>query len=971
MSRLNTTTGEFARHGFSDARQASRTWERWVERRGSEPPLALASFAPAALRDQALEAVARMAEQDSGLVEEMAADPEWTARVVRVAGASTTLAQFLARHPEEARLLQADPVARGREGWMEFFASRADVTDQVATSDSDAVRVANHAALLQVAARDLSSEDPESIVDEVGAELSHVADAVMEMALAHARAEVEGWEQVRFAVLAMGKTGAQELNYISDVDVIFVCEPDGIQVEEAMQVGTRLAAAMSRFCSATTTEGTIWPLDAALRPEGKAGPLVRTIDSFRAYYGKWASNWEFQALLKARPAAGDMELGQEFVDMVAPMVWSAGERPQFLSEARAMRNRVISLVPPKQANREIKLGEGGLRDTEFSVQVLQLVHGRADERIRSRGTFPALDQLVRHGYIGRADGADMEAAYRFQRVLEHRVQLRRLRRDHVLPSQEDQLQQIARTLSMSVKDLNDRWKESTRSVRRLQQRIFFSPLLDAVSTIPASGLRLSSDAAQTRLRALGFMDPRAALTHIEALTRGSSRTSEIQRQLMPAMLGWFAQGPDPDFGLLAFRQLSEALGDTTWYLRALRDEGYMAKRLATIASSSRYVVGLLQRAPSMIQMLASRDELQPRSAETLFDSMRAAASRQDETDKAIASVRAIRRAELCRIALSDVLMEAELEVVEESLTDLAQATVDAGLMLARREIDAPEVGVIAMGRWGGREMSYSSDVDAMYVVPNGTDSEGLAAATALVRRAAEIIGAPGPDPALVVDTGLRPEGKDGAQVRTVGSYQKYYGSWSSTWESQALLRARPGAGNLELCREVLEVTDALRYPRGGLTQAQVTEIRRLKSRMESERIPRGVPRARHLKLGSGGLSDVEWTVQLLQLQHAHEHRELRTTRTLDALEGLRANKIVSERQAQVLRRAWEHVSHLRNALMLVRGRASDSLPADFREMAVVAQLLDYDPYDTGLLVDDTRRFMRRAAQAAEALFWGS
>lgn len=971
MTRVSSAYAEFARRGFLNARSAVRIWERWEERLGGVSPFSVGVFDRAANRDQALELLARMSENAPELVGEIAADPRWLSRVVAVAGASTVLGMFLARHPNEALSIRGELAPRTAEQWLEFFAERVGLRDSRAEGNGDALRRANHSALTQIAARDLTTEEPWEIVDDIAGQLSHVADAILEMALAYARAEVDGSDGVRFSIITMGKTGAQELNYVSDVDVIYVCEPDGVGQDVAMRTGTKIAGAIARLCSAHTGEGSIWPVDAALRPEGKAGPLVRTLESFRAYYEKWAKNWEFQALLKARPAAGDKELGQAFCDLVGPMVWQAGQRPDFLVEARAMRNRVISLVPAKHAEREIKLSAGGLRDTEFSVQLLQLVHGRADNRIRSRATFEGLHQLIATGYIGRSDGAEMEAAYRFQRVLEHRVQLRRLRRDHVLPDDEVALHELARGLSMTTDGMVKQWRESTRSVRRLQQRIFFSPLLEAVSSLSVAGIKLSPDAAQTRMRALGFQDPAAALGHIQALTKGATRAAEIRRQLMPAMLGWFAEGPNPDFGLLAFRQLSEELGSTSWYLRAMRDEGYMAQRLAHIASASRYVVELLRRAPEMVQMLADDQQLEPRSASELTATMARAASRHESMDKAIASVRAIRRAELCRIALSDVLGNVSLAVVGEALTDLARATIDAGIMLARREIDAPEVGVIAMGRWGGYEMSYSSDVDALYVVPRDTDGAGITAATALMRRAADIIGAPGPDPALKIDTDLRPEGKGGPVVRTVASYCTYYQSWSSTWESQALLRARPGAGDLELCEEVLATVDGLRYPRKGLTDHQVMEIRRLKSRMESERIPRGVPRERHLKLGKGGLSDVEWAVQLLQLQHAHEHPELRTTNTLTALEALRVLKLVTDRQAHVLRRAWEHVSRLRNGIMLVRGRASDSLPADFREIATLAQLLGYGATDSGQMVDDTRRFMRRAAQTTETLFWDS
>ena len=970
MTRYQSQPGEFARRGFDSATASARVWERWQQRTDGQPPVDLAVFEPVADRDLALDSLDRIAEVAPDLVARVVADEGWLHRLVMVLGGSTALAQTLVRHPEEVEALREAPRARGRDGWREFFASRVGLEGGVATGPADALRLADRVALIEIAARDLTAPDALAIADEVAAELAHVADAVLEMSLAHARAEVPGWEKARLAVVALGKSGAQELNYISDVDVLYIAEPaDGATVEEAMTVATRLAAAQARLCSAHTAEGTIWQVDAALRPEGKAGPLVRTLASCRTYYQKWARNWEFQAMLKARPAAGDHELGQDFVDMVWPMVWQAGDRPEFLAEVRAMRERVISLIPAKQADKEIKLGSGGLRDTEFSVQLLQLVHGRADERLRVRGTFTGLAALVGSGYIGRSDGAEMAAAYRFQRVLEHRVQLRRLRRTHLVPDDELAVRQIARSLGLSADELQARWRDSTRRVRRLQQRIFFSPLLDAVSHLPADGLKLTPDAAKTRMRALGFADPQAALGHIQALTKGTDRGAEIQRQLLPAMLEWFAEGPNPDFGLLAFRQLSEALGTTSWYLRALRDEGFMAHRLARIASSSRYVVNLLKRAPHHIHMLAGNDELRPRAAQELTEAMTRAASRQDDLDKAIASVRALRRAELCRIALSDVLGDADLDTVGMALSDLASATIDAGLVLARRRVDAPDVGVIAVGRWGGREMSYSSDADCMFVVADGVEGEDLTRATELVRHLADIIGKPGPDPALVVDTDLRPEGKGGPQVRTVSSYATYYAKWASTWEAQMLLRARPGAGNLALGEAVLDAVEGFRYPVDGLRPEQVTEIRKLKSRMETERIPKGVPRERHLKLGPGGLSDVEWTVQLLQLQHAHAHPGLRTTGTLGALRLLARLELLDESQAVRLEEAWVRASRLRDAMMLVRGRASDALPSDVRELAATSVLLGYGPGESSQLIDDTRRLMRRASDVVGTVFW--
>ena len=257
----------------------------------------------------------------------------------------------------------------------------------------------------------------------------------------------------------------------------------------------------------------------------------------------------------------------------------------------------------------------------------------------------------------------------------------------------------------------------------------------------------------------------------------------------------------------------------------------------------------------------------------------------------------------------------------------------------------------------------------MFVIPDGSGPEEQAAATRLVRLACDLVGNPGPDPAMVVDTGLRPEGKGGPLVRTVSSYLTYYAKWSSVWEAQALLRARPAAGEQELASAVLGELDGLRYPDGGLTTAQVAEIRRLKSRMETERIPRGMDKERHLKLGSGGLSDVEWAVQLLQLQHAGARPALRTSSTLQAIDAAEGLELLTAKQATDLREGWLHVSRVRNAIMLVRGRPGDALPVDYREQSAVAELAGYGPGQRSRLVDDTIRVMRRASRVVNRVFW--
>ncbi|MFW6597111.1 bifunctional [glutamine synthetase] adenylyltransferase/[glutamine synthetase]-adenylyl-L-tyrosine phosphorylase [Propionibacteriaceae bacterium Y2011] len=975
MSRHLSSTGRLARLGLTDASRAADLVRSWPYD-DEQYEQVLAYVARAGDPDHTVATLSSLFDIMDGLAERLLDDPGFAERLVMVLGGSKALGRHLVSHPDQLDLLADDTERETYEVLLArlLTAVGADPDDPTPTAigSADQLRLAYRGVLLQIAARDLSHPDPTEIVGDIAAELSDLADATVAAALALARAEVgEPARQCRLAIIALGKCGSQELNYVSDVDVLFVAEPasDEVSTDTAIRVGTRLAAATSRICSAHTRAGTIWELDAALRPEGKAGPLVRSLASMENYYSQWAKAWEFQAMLKARPMTGDLALAREFCTMIGERVWRVAEQDGFVNDARAMRRRVLEHIPAGQVGRELKLGAGGLRDVEFPAQLLQLVHGRVDERIRVAGTLPALKALTRYGYVGRDVGKQLAEAYRFIRVLEHRVQLTQLRRTHLLPTDEQELRVLNREVRAADKStVEQRWRRTSSQVERLQQQLFYSPVLQAVSKIRTDALRLTTEAAVDRLRALGFHDPKAALQHVEALTTGVTRQAEIQRQLLPAMLGWLAEAPNPDHGLLAFRQLSESLGRTPWYLRTLRDEGTAARRLARLLASSRYVVQLLQRAPEAVQLLTVTEPQEPRTLAEWRSEMLHAAKRQDDPMKAVQAIRSVRRRGMVRIAGADVLGLIDVERLGPTLTDLTTATIDAALSVMLRDYDGPPMALIGLGRWGGAEMSYASDADAMFVLGDDGDADAVRQAGAVITRLRQALTAAGPLP-VEIDTSLRPEGKGGQLIRTMSSYRAYYARWSSTWELQALVRADAKAGDAELGAELMAEIDRHRWPEGGLTDDQLVEIRRLKARMEAERLPRGADRNRHLKLGPGGLSDVEWTVQVLQLQHAHAHPELRTTTTLTALAAARELDLIEAEDAEVLREAWTLSSRIRDLSMLVRGKASDVIPSDVRELSAVAELLGYGSAGASHLESDHRRITRRALHVVNRLFW--
>jgi glutamate-ammonia-ligase adenylyltransferase len=343
-------------------------------------------------------------------------------------------------------------------------------------------------------------------------------------------------------------------------------------------------------------------------------------------------------------------------------------------------------------------------------------------------------------------------------------------------------------------------------------------------------------------------------------------------------------------------------------------------------------------------------------------------------------LRGLRRQELLRIACADLLGRLDVVRVGHALTDVAVATLQAGLDVALRaqaqhgEVPV-DLAVIGMGRLGGGEMAYGSDADVLFVHrarPGADEGAAASAANAVAHTLRRLLSEPAPDPAFQVDADLRPEGRQGALTRSLSAFREYYERWVSVWEVQALLRACPVAGDAQLGADFLALVDPLRYPAGGVSAEQVAEIRRIKARVERERLPRGADPATHTKLGRGGLADVEWTVQLLQLQSAGREPPLRTTSTVDALAALTAAGLLDDGQAEDLTAAWRLASRARNAVFLVRGRPSDQLPRPGVELAGVARACGYGPDDDpGRFVDDYRRLTRRARAVVDEVFYGS
>jgi [glutamine synthetase] adenylyltransferase / [glutamine synthetase]-adenylyl-L-tyrosine phosphorylase len=941
--------------------------------------------------DTALRTMVRLADAAKDgwgeLNEALLKDRSLRGRLFGVLGSSLALGEHLVAHPDSWRLLQGSVQLPSADELRDTFTDAADKAEisKGPVSAVHPLRTLYRDRLLVLAAMDLAStveNEPVLPFTTVGEQLADLADAALGAALRVATRSVCGDDEPpRLAVIAMGKCGARELNYVSDVDVIFVA---GDASQTSLATATRVAGEMMRF-----GVDAFFEVDAALRPEGKHGQLVRTLDSHIAYYQRWAKTWEFQALLKARPAAGDAELVEQYIDALMPMVWTASEREDFVPEVQAMRRRVEELVPAGVRAREIKLGTGGLRDVEFAVQLLQLVHGRNDESLHVASTVDALAALGAGGYIGRDDAANLTASYEFLRLLEHRLQLQRLRRTHMLPEADDDeaLRWLARAAHVrpdgqhdALGVLREELKRQSLRVSRLHAKLFYQPLLESVGQ-PALGISagMTPEAAERQLAALGYEGPQSALTHLAALTSHSGRRSRVQQVLLPTLLDWLSDTPDPDAGLLAYRRISEALAEQRWYLSTLRDEGAVAKRLMQVLGTSAYVPELLMRAPEVIQLYAdgpSGPKLLEVEPDGVARALIASAGRHPEPVRAIAAARTLRRRELARVASADLLGMLEVTDVCNALTSVwvavLQAALDAVIRANTPDSGAPaRIAVIGMGRLGGGELGYGSDADVMFVcdpVKGVDESAAVRWSVSIAEQVRALLGTPSADPPLEVDANLRPEGRNGSLVRTLASYEAYYAQWAQAWEIQALLRAHRVAGDLDLGERFLQMVDKTRYPPGGVSAEAVQEIRRIKARVGAERLPRGADPNTHTKLGRGGLADIEWTVQLLQLRYAHKIPALHNTSTLETLNVIGAAELIAEGDVELLRQAWLTATRARNALVLVRGKPTDQLPGPGRQLNAVALAAGWSSDDGGEFLDNYLRVTRRAKAVVRKVF---
>jgi glutamate-ammonia-ligase adenylyltransferase len=873
-------------------------------------------------------------------------------RLARLRAGSKTLASFLEVDERSAELVSVDVLP----GEDEFGAIMRTALERGGAPE---LRLEKRRRLLQIAALDLGG-----LIDltEVGRALADLAGASLDAGLIAAGAPED------LCVIGMGKLGGRELNYVSDIDVMFVARGD-------IDVATKGASSLLSILGDFSPQGQAYRIDVDLRPEGRSGALVRSLDGYLEYYRRWADEWEHQALIKARPVAGDVELGTELVAGVAQFVYPDEVTAERVANIRAMKERVENHAAETArrghsvAGDDVKLGPGGIRDIEFSVQLLQLVHGGSDTSVRSAGTLRSLSSLTDGGYIAEEDGAGLAVAYEWLRTVEHRLQLWQERKVHHLPQAEADRARVARAMGFkdtpaagAGKSFSQRHKAVLVDVRGRFEKLFYRPMIESLADGAAH--RLSGEALSERLRVLGFRDVARATRTLAELVGGTSRRAKVLRVLSPAMLRWLARSPQPDTGLFAFLRLSEALGNRIDALGALRDNPPGLSFLAGVLGSGRILGEILVHVPEEISLIAegpggTKHRTTSTDRDGLVREARASLSWR-EVERRYDGLRRFKRRAMLEVALDDIGGRAREPEVGARLSHIA----DACLQAAVDEVAFP-LAVIGMGKLGGRELNYSSDVDVMFV-HDGDPHEAEKAAERLLASIGEVT----PEgQAFRIDPSIRPEGKSGPLARSIGACVEYYERWGQTWEHQALIKARPAAGDADVGDRFIAATRRYSFP-DVLGDEALREIRHLKARMERERIPRGTEPRRNFKLGPGGLSDIEFAIQIIQMRHGSSIEELRAGGTLEALMAARDAELLDLTEAELLSDGYVFLSRLRNRLFLLVGRPVDALPDRPERMEALGISLGFGSQPRQELEEAYLRTTRRVRRVTEPIIYG-
>jgi [glutamine synthetase] adenylyltransferase / [glutamine synthetase]-adenylyl-L-tyrosine phosphorylase len=769
--------------------------------------------------------------------------PLGEAALLHLLAVSSICAARLTHDPDSLLWLCQPQICGAPRGYAEMLGYlQRSAGHLIADQGFSALRFWKGREMTRIAVRELANV---ASLEETTCELSQVAEICIRNVFEHWNTELRqqyGSPTAEFAILALGKLGGGELNHSSDVDLLFLYSEEGQLTAHISyhEFFNRLGKRILETFSTQHPAGSLFRVDLRLRPEGSAGPLARSLESMENYYAGFGETWERLALIKARGIGGSRELAYEFLRQHQPFIYPKSPSPDLLDEIASIKRRIErDIVGADKLERDVKLGRGGIREIEFIVQTLQLIHGARHPFLQESGMLKALRALRQLDLLPREEVLTCDNTYRFLRRVEHRLQIEAEQQTHIVPREAEALRRLALSLRFpSSEDFTAALQEKMRAVRPIFQRI-----VSGTSTAPAR-LPMANDLEI-------FSDQKRAAKALSDLVQGAAgfhiapRTRQIFRKLRPALLGWLAKTADPDATLNQFVRLVEGYGLRSLFFELLVANPRLLELVIKTFDASRFASELLIRRPQLLEDI-TRDPTfdEPRS---VAENLRRLASLGADANN-LDPIRAYRQRQLLRIILRDVLGLIQPAATFAELSDVAEAC----LVFVAKLLASEQLTVIALGKFGGREISYGADLDVLFVGDDIRAAQNLMIAMAQPTAEGNI---------WALDARLRPEGEKGPVVCSLETYESYYAGRAQPWELQALTRARSVSGSLQT--EFMEIAKCA-WRRACQDADLFIKIDDMLKRIRRER--GSGSDFLDLKTGSGGIIEAEFLVQALQMR---------------------------------------------------------------------------------------------------------
>jgi glutamate-ammonia-ligase adenylyltransferase len=920
--------------------------------------------------------------------------------LLTIFGSSQFLSDILVRHPQLFEWLLEPGVVRRPKGKEDLRDEALQVVSGARSLERkwDALRRLKVQEILRIGLQDLVGRQPLAGITE---ELSNLADVILEAAYLICHAELsqrhgvptltDGSGHTRvcpFVILGLGKLGGRELNFSSDIDLVFVYEGEGETAGIPGSGGVRpgrishqeffrkLGEMLAKGVGEVTLEGHLYRVDLRLRPEGRSGGIASSLRSCEIYYEAWGQTWERQMLIKVRPVAGDHLLGEKFQHLVVPFVYRQYLDFGALEEIRAMKERInLVVAQDKRARRNVKLGYGGIREVEFLVQGLQLLHGGKNPWVREANTLRALHRLVGQHLLADADYETLVRAYIFLRRLEHRLQILHDRQTHTLPDSPRELAILARRMgyqspehSNPVASLLGEYERHTEAVRGLYDAFLQATLprdeapeetADPVALFFSADLPVEE--LRGRLAPVGFEDVDRALRNFQAIREGQPfahtppQARRALAQLGPALVAALQDVPDPDLALTTFERFIASLAARTTFVALLAELQGLVGLLVRLFGTSEFLSATLLRQPELLEALLAPEPAARHGRESVAAELRRAILAAGSGSARLDALRRVKKAEELRIGLQDILEHADVTETHRGLTHLAEACLTAALRIAEEDLtarfgaaDPPGFAIVGLGKLGGQELGYASDLDVVFVYREDGTTTGperishIEYFSKLADRITKVLTSITQEgSAYRVDARLRPGGQKGELALPLAAFETHFSRLAELWERQAYIKARPVAGDSEVGAAFVERTHRAVFE-GDEPPDLGARIHAMRCRMEVERAGAGTKGA-HVKLGSGGIVDIEFLVQYLQLRHGRSRPNLRTPNTLEALRVLAADGLLGSGEATVLEESYRFLRRVENRLRIVADLGVNTLPAAPGKLEKLAKRMGYRP----------------------------